>query len=53
MTLLQKMLFGLAPRDAFTMLISVCVLSAMALLAGAIPARRASRLDPMIALRYE
>jgi putative ABC transport system permease protein len=52
-SLLQKMLFGLAPRDTFTMLVAVFVLSAMALLAGALPARRASRVDPMVALRYE
>ena len=51
--LLQKMLFGLAPRDTFTFLVSICVLSSVAIVAGYIPARRAMRADPMVALRYE
>jgi putative ABC transport system permease protein len=51
--LLQKMLFGLAARDTVTLLASVGVLSAVALFAGYVPARRAMRVDPMVALRYE
>ncbi|HTQ60994.1 MAG TPA: ABC transporter permease [Candidatus Solibacter sp.] len=51
--LLQKMLFGLAPRDTVTLLASVGVLSAVAFFAGYLPARRAMRVDPMVALRYE
>lgn len=50
---LQEMLFGLGPRDLSTMVAAVCVLSAIAILAGGIPAWRASRVDPMVALRYE
>jgi predicted permease len=52
-TLLQKMLFGLSPRDATTMLMAVGVLTAVGVIAGFLPARRATRVDPMVALRYE
>jgi predicted permease len=50
---LQQMLFGLTPRDATTMFLAAGVLSAVALLAGYIPARRATRVDPMTTLRQE
>jgi putative ABC transport system permease protein len=51
--LLQKMLFGLAPRDALTISLAVVLFSFVAVLAGLVPARRAMRVDPMVALRYE
>jgi predicted permease len=52
-SLLQKMLFGLGARDAVTMIGSAGILSVAALLACYFPARRASKVDPMVALRYE
>jgi putative ABC transport system permease protein len=50
---LQQMLFGLGPRDTTTMLLAAGVLTAVALIAGYLPARRATKVDPMMALRYE
>ncbi len=51
--LVESQLFGLAPYDPFTLVGATGILIVIALLAGGIPARRATRIDPMIALRYE
>ncbi|HEX7959443.1 MAG TPA: FtsX-like permease family protein, partial [Terriglobales bacterium] len=51
--LLKAMIFGLKSTDPLSMLLVVLVLGAIAALAGFIPARRATKIDPMVALRYE
>ena len=48
-----SMLFGLKPRDPVTLALTVLILAAIGFAASYVPARRASRLDPMTALRYE
>jgi predicted permease len=51
--LLQSMLFGLAARDPETLTAAAAVMLALALVAGLLPARRAARVDPLVALRAE
>jgi len=49
----KALLYGLRPYDPTTLVLSVVLLAGVSLLAAAIPARRAARVDPMAALRDE
>jgi predicted permease len=51
--LARKLLFGVSPTQASVFAVAAAVLCAAALAAGWLPARRASRIDPMLALRHE
>ena len=51
--LVGSMLYGVAPGDGRTIVMSATLLLAAAALAGYLPARRAALVDPMVALREE
>ena len=49
----EQLLYGLKPADAGSIAAAVVAMLAVAGIAGYLPARRAARVDPMVALRYE
>ncbi len=53
MRVLSSLLYGISPTDPLTLIFASLVLAGIALLASYLPARRAARIDPMVALRYE
>ncbi|MCU1326577.1 MAG: permease [Bryobacterales bacterium] len=51
--LVQSRLYGLKAADPLTLATAIGILGAVAVFAGYLPARRASKVDPLVALRYE
>jgi predicted permease len=51
--LIKSQLYGVTATDALSFMIAVSLLVGVGIFAGLVPARRASRVDPMVALRYE
>jgi len=50
---LQSLVYGLAPGDDWSIFFVIALIGLMAVVASVVPAHRATRIDPVIALRYE
>ncbi|PYT68208.1 MAG: hypothetical protein DMG39_21790 [Acidobacteria bacterium] len=51
--LLESMMYGVSPRDPIVFVLVGLVMIAVSLIACYVPARRAMKIDPIVALRYE
>jgi ABC-type antimicrobial peptide transport system permease subunit len=51
--LMSRFIYGVAPTDPLSYVVSTLVAVSVALLASYLPARRATKVDPIVALRYE
>ena len=51
--LVSSLLYGLKPTDPITVAVAIVAIIASAILAGFLPARTASRVDPLVSLKYE
>jgi len=51
--LLESMVYGVSPRDPLVLVLVSLVMIAVSLLACYVPARRAMKVDPIVALHYE
>jgi len=51
--MVKSQLYGIQPNDLISIIAATVGIAAVALLSGYIPARRATRIDPMRALRWE